>query len=315
MIGRRRCIKFGAPPAIRRHAAQAGAFSREACTVEATAVTGQKMKNGTKDRKPAAQDYDAPGYAMRQSEDTGRQNSMIEGRNAVTEAIRAGRSLDKIYAAGASADRTLRRILSMARDAGAVIVECDRRKLDAMSMTHAHQGIIAVAAAKEYARLEDILEAAKNSPRPPLLVLCDGITDEHNLGAIIRTAEAAGAHGVVIPKRRSAGVTAVTEKTSAGAVEHMPVARVSNLSAAIKELKKQGVWIFGTAADVSESLYDTDLRGACALVIGSEGRGMSRLVSEQCDRQVSIPMSGKTSSLNASAAAAVFLYEAVRQRR
>ena len=174
--------------------------------------------------------------------------------------------------------------------------------------------IIAVVAVREYASVEDLLQAARDRGEPPLLVVCDELSDPHNLGAVIRTAECAGAHGVIIPKRRSAGLTAVVAKTSAGAVAHMPVARVPNLPALLKELKEEGVWVFGTAADGTTPLYQADLKGAAAIVIGSEGDGMTRLVREKCDFLVSIPMKGKISSLNASAAAAILLYEAVRQR-
>ena len=183
-----------------------------------------------------------------------------------------------------------------------------------MSATHSHQGVIAVAAAKAYSTVEDMLKAAEDRGEKPLLVVCDEISDPHNLGAIIRTAECAGAHGVIIPKRRSAGLTAVVAKTSAGAVSYMPVARVPNIPALLKDLQKQGVWIFGTAAEGTTTLYSADLRGPAAIVIGSEGDGMSRLVREGCDFLVSIPMKGQISSLNASAAAAILLYEAVRQR-
>ncbi|WP_295866014.1 23S rRNA (guanosine(2251)-2'-O)-methyltransferase RlmB [uncultured Oscillibacter sp.] len=245
---------------------------------------------------------------------TAEADGLIEGRNAVIEALRAGESIDKIYLAKGETDKTLGHIASTARAAGVVVVEADRRKLDAMSRTHAHQGVIALAAVREYAAVEDILAAAQERGEAPLLVICDEISDPHNLGAIIRTAECAGAHGVVIPKRRSAGLTAVVAKTSAGAVAHLPVARVPNIPSLIKDLKKQGMWIFGTAADGTTSLYDADLKGPAAIVIGSEGDGMTRLVAESCDFLVSIPMRGKLNSLNASAAAAILLYEAVRQR-
>ena len=195
-----------------------------------------------------------------------------------------------------------------------MVVPTDRRKLDQMSPTGAHQGVMAQVAAHEYATLEDILQRAADRGEAPLLVLCDELSDPHNLGAILRTAECAGAHGVVIPKRRSVGLTAVVSKTSAGAVEYMPVARVGNMAAAIRELKENGVWIFGTAADGNTDLYHADLKGPAAIVIGNEGQGMSRLVAESCDFRVSIPMKGRISSLNASAAAAILLYEAVRQR-
>ena len=241
-------------------------------------------------------------------------DGIIEGRNAVIEALRAGEAIDKIYLAKGDTDKTLGHIASAARAAGAVVVEADRRKLDAMSRTHAHQGVVALAAVREYATVESILKSAAGRGEPPLLVICDEISDPHNLGAIIRTAECAGAHGVVIPKRRSAGLTAVVGKTSAGAVAYLPVARVPNIAALVKDLKKQGLWIFGTAAEGSTDLYHADLRGPVAIVIGSEGEGMTRLVSENCDFLVSIPMKGHINSLNASAAAAILLYEAVRQR-
>lgn len=245
---------------------------------------------------------------------TAEADGIIEGRNAVIEALRAGESIDKIYLAKGETDKTLGHIASKARAAGVVVVEADRRKLDAMSQTHAHQGVIALAAVREYATVEDILAIAEKKGEKPLLVICDEISDPHNLGAIIRTAECAGAHGVIIPKRRSAGLTAIVAKTSAGAVAHVPVARVPNIPALLKDLKKQGVWIFGTAADGTTALYQADLKGPAAIVIGSEGEGMTRLAAESCDFLVSIPMRGRLNSLNASAAAAILLYEAVRQR-
>ena len=206
---------------------------------------------------------------------SGEADGIIEGRNAVTEALRAGTPIDKIYLARGETDAAL--------------------------------GHIA-------ASVDDILEAARAKGEPPLIVVCDELSDPHNLGAVIRTAECAGAHGVIIPKRRSAGLTAVVAKTSAGAVSHVPVARVANLPALLKELKEAGVWVFGTAADGDRLLYDADLKGPAAIVIGSEGDGMGRLVAETCDFKVRIPMRGKLNSLNASAAAAILLYEAVRQR-
>ena len=221
---------------------------------------------------------------------------------------------DYIQRPEAETDRTLSRIAADAKKAGAVVVDADRRKLDAMSLTHSHQGIIAVAAVRAYATVEDILSIAEARGEKPLLVVCDEISDPHNLGAIIRTAECAGAHGVVIPKRRSAGLTAVVAKSSAGAVSYMPVARVPNIPALLKDLKKQGIWVFGAAAEGTVSLYGADFKNAAAIVIGSEGDGMTRLVRENCDFLVSIPMKGRISSLNASAAAAILLYEALRQR-
>ena len=251
---------------------------------------------------------------QRKNDLTAGADGIIEGRNAVIEALRAGETIDKIYLQKGETDRTLGHIASTARAAGVVVVEADKRKLDAMSRTHAHQGVIAQAAVREYASVDDILNIAREKGEPPLIVVCDELSDPHNLGAVIRTADAAGAHGVIIPKRRSAGLTAVVAKTSAGAVAHVPVARVPNLPALLKELKEEGIWVFGTAAGGTTSLYKADLKGPAAIVIGSEGEGMGRLVAENCDFTVSIPMFGKINSLNASAAAAVLLYEAVRQR-
>lgn len=246
--------------------------------------------------------------------ETEARNDLIEGRNAVIEALRAGRTIDKIFIAKGDVDKTLGHIASKARSAGIVVTEADRRKLDAMSQTHAHQGVIALCAVKEYSTIEDMLAVAAERGEAPFLVLCDEISDPHNLGAIIRTAECVGAHGVIIPKRRSVGLTAVVGKASAGALEYLPVARVSNLVSTIRDLQKAGVWVFGTAADGDTGLYAADLKGPAAIVIGNEGSGMSRLVAESCDLKVSIPLKGHISSLNASTAAAVLLYEAVRQR-
>lgn len=238
----------------------------------------------------------------------------LEGRNALTEALKSGRTIDKVFIAAGETDRGLQRLAAQAKEAGAVVVPVDRRKLDAMSLTHAHQGVITLAAAHDYATVDDMLEEAAARGETPLLVICDGLTDPHNLGAILRTAECAGAHGVIIPKRRSVGLTAVVSKASAGAIEYMKVAKITNITAVIQELKQKGVWVFGTAAEGSVPMYQADLTVPAAIVIGSEGDGMSRLVRQACDQTVSIPMQGRISSLNASTAAAVLLYEAVRQR-
>ena len=239
---------------------------------------------------------------------------IIEGRNAVIEALRAGRPIDKIFIAKGERDRTLGHIAARARDAGVPVVEADSRKLDAMSPFGAHQGVIAQAAVRAYCTLEELLAVAHECGEAPFLIACDEVSDPHNLGAIIRTAECAGAHGVIIPKRRSAGLTATVDKTSAGAAEHMAVARVANLPSALEALKKQGLWIYGAAAEGSAPLWKTDFTGPVCMVIGSEGDGMGRLVRECCDFTVSIPLLGRVSSLNASAAAAVLMYELVRQR-
>jgi len=267
-------------------------------------------------RRPPPRHLDPYGNRQDKNDSAGDDfDGIIEGRNAVIEALRAGIALDKVFVAKGETDATLRHIASSARDAGAVVVDADRRKLDAMSMTKAHQGVIAMAASARYSTVDEILETAREKGEPPLIVICDGITDPHNLGAIIRTCEVAGAHGVIIPKRRNAGLTATVAKASSGAVYHMPVARVANLSAAIADLKKAGIWVFGASAFGGDQLWQTDLKGPAAFVIGSEGNGLSRLVGENCDFIVSIPMFGKLKSLNASVSAAIVLYEAVRQRR
>ena len=241
-------------------------------------------------------------------------NDIIEGRNAVIEALRVGRSIDKIFIAKGETDKTLGHIASKAREAGIVVVDADRRKLDSMSVTHSHQGVIALVGVNEYCSLEDILAVAEKKGEAPFVIVCDEVSDPRNLGAIIRSAECAGAHGVIIPKRRSAGLTAIVGKASAGAAEHMAIARVPNIPAVLKELKDKGLWVYGAAAGGSNDLWDTDFTGAMALVIGSEGDGIGRLVRENCDFIVNIPMVGKINSLNASAAASVIMYEVLRQR-
>lgn len=258
-----------------------------------------------KNRRPARPAAAAP------AEET---EGQLEGRNALQEALRSGRTVDKVFIAAGEIDRGLQRLAAEAKEAGAVVVPVDRRKLDAMSFTHAHQGVIALAAAHVYYSIDDILEEAASRGEAPLIVICDELSDPHNLGAILRSAECAGAHGVIIPKRRSVGLTATVAKASAGAVEYMKVARVTNISAAIVELKQKGVWVFGTAAEGSIPMYQADLSGPAAIVIGSEGDGMSQLVRKNCDVMVNIPMKGRISSLNASAAASILLYEALRQR-
>ena len=243
-------------------------------------------------------------------------DGIIEGRNAVTEALRAGTPIDKIYLARGETDAALGHIASTARSKGVVVVECDRRKLDGMSRTHSHQGVIALAAVREYASVDDILEAARAKGEPPLIVVCDELSDPHNLGAVIRTAECAGAHGVIIPKRRSAGLTAVVAKTSAGAVSHVPVARVANIGETIRRLKEQGVFVYCADMD-GVSLRRNNLTGPIALVLGSEGSGVSQLVKKLCDGVVSLDMAARgtgVDSFNVSVAAGIILYEIQSQR-
>ena len=272
--------------------------------------------NDNNRRKPARKDFDRPRreFDRARPAETEENENQLEGRNALTEALRSGRTIDKVFIAAGDTDRALQRLAADAKEAGAVVVPVDRRKLDAMSFTHSHQGVIALAAARSYFTIDDLLEEAASRGENALLVICDELSDPHNLGAIIRSAECAGAHGVIIPKRRSVGLTATVAKASAGAVEYMKVAKVTNINAAIEELKEKGVWIFGTAAEGSIPMYQADLTGPAAIVIGSEGEGMSRLVQKNCDVTVHIPMAGRITSLNASAAASILLYEAVRQR-
>ena len=245
---------------------------------------------------------------------TEEKSGIIEGKNAVTEALRSGVNIDKVFIAKGDVDAALRHIASAARAVGAAVVEADRRKLDAMSVTQSHQGVIAMAAFADYVTVEEILENAAQKNEAPLIIVCDEISDPHNLGAIIRTCEATGAHGVIIPKRRSAGLTATVAKASSGAIFHIPTAKVTNIPATLKELQKAGVWIYAATPDAEKSIWETDMTGPAAFVIGSEGTGIGRLVNENCDFKVNIPMRGKLSSLNASVSAAILLYEAVRQR-
>lgn len=238
----------------------------------------------------------------------------LEGRNALQEALKSGRTVDKVFIAAGETDRALQRLAAEAKEAGAVVVPVDRRKLDAMSFTRAHQGVIALVAAHVYYSIDDILEEAASRGEAPLIVICDELSDPHNLGAILRSAECAGAHGVIIPKRRSVGLTATVAKASAGAIEYMKVARVTNINSAIAELKEKCVWVFGTAAEGSIPMYQANLTVPAAIVIGNEGDGMSQLVRKNCDVMLNIPMKGHISSLNASAAASILLYEALRQR-
>lgn len=237
----------------------------------------------------------------------------IEGRNAVLEAFRSGKTIDKLFVLDGCQDGPVRTIAREARKQDAIISFVPRERLDQMSATGKHQGVIAYAAAYEYAQVEDLLASAREKGEPPFLILLDGIEDPHNLGAIIRTANLAGAHGVIIPKRRAVGLTATVAKTSAGALNYTPVAKVTNLVAVMEDLKKQGMW-FACADMGGEPMYQVNLKGSLGLVIGGEGEGVSRLVKEHCDMIASIPMKGEIDSLNASVAAGVLAYEIVRQR-
>ena len=241
-----------------------------------------------------------------------RRQDLIAGRNAVMEALKAGRALDSVLVAKGERQGSIGAILARCREAGIPVKEADSRKLDAMAANH--QGVIAVAACKEYATVEELFAAAAAKGEPPFFIVCDELEDPHNLGAILRTAEAAGAHGVIVPRRRSVGLTDTVYKASAGAVEYVPVARVTNITDTLRELKERGVWVYGLDMD-GEAWCAADLTGAMALVVGSEGSGISRLVRENCDFMLSLPMAGQINSLNASVACGVVLYEAARQRQ
>lgn len=250
----------------------------------------------------------------KKEEEKGQDIPMLEGRNPVIEAIKSGRTIEKILIAKGSQEGSIRQIVAMAREKGLVLVEVDREKLDYMSETKSHQGVIAIISPYKYVEVEDILSYAKQKEEKPFVIILDEIYDPHNLGAIIRTAEAAGAHGIIIPKRRAVGLTPTVAKASAGAIEYVKVAKVTNISQTINKLKENGLWIVGADMDGDKLYFESDYADAIALVIGNEGEGISRLVKDRCDYLVKMPMKGEISSLNASVAGAVLMYEVVRQR-
>lgn len=238
----------------------------------------------------------------------------VEGRNAVLELLEAGKDINKLYIESGEKFGSINKIIALAKENKVLISYIDKNKMKQMAQTENYQGVIAVVPPYEYVEVEDILQDAKNKNEDPFVIILDGIEDVHNLGAIIRTAETAGVHGIIIPKRRAASVNVTVNKVSAGAVEYMKIARVNNLNETINELKEAGLWICGTDMDTETYYYNQDLKGPLAIVIGSEGFGMSRLVKENCDFIVKIPMKGKITSLNASVSAGIVIYEAVKQR-
>lgn len=238
----------------------------------------------------------------------------IEGRNAVLELLETGKDINKIFIANGEKHGSINKIISIAKERRIVVVEVERAKLNQMSMSDNHQGVIAIVPPFDYCEVEDILNCAKEKGENPFILILDGIEDPHNLGSIIRTAETAGVHGIIIPKRRAATVNSTVYKVSAGAVEHMNIARVNNLNETIKYLKENDVWICGTDMDAKNYYYNEKFNGSIAIVIGSEGFGMSHLVKENCDFLVKIPMKGKITSLNASVSAGIVMYEVVKQR-
>lgn len=238
----------------------------------------------------------------------------IEGRNPIIEALKSGREIDKILVAKGTRGGSLIKIQAKAKDKGITVQYVDRQRLNKMSETGSHQGVIALVAAYKYVHFEDIIERANSSGKDPFILILEEITDPHNLGSIMRTANAVGVDGIIIPKRRSVGLTATVAKTSAGAIEYVPVAKVPNIARVIDHIKKKGIWVAGAHTGETKEYYNTDLKGPLALVIGSEDRGISRLTKEKCDFLVKLPMVGKISSLNASVAAAVLMYEVFRQK-
>lgn len=240
-------------------------------------------------------------------------DNLVIGRNAVMELLKSGREIECISVAKGEREGSVTRILALAREKGVVVKNVDRKKLDFMCAGANHQGVCASVPAHEYSSVEEILEYAKEKNEPPFIIICDEIEDSHNLGAIIRTAEACGVHGVIIPKRRNVGLNFVVSKTSCGALEYVKVARVGNLASTIEDLKKKNIWVYCADMD-GRPWCKTDFSGGCALVVGSEGKGVGRLIKEKCDVTVSLPMRGQVNSLNASVAAGVIMYEIARQR-
>ncbi len=237
----------------------------------------------------------------------------IVGRNPVLEKLRTGKDVEKILVVKGEYKGSINKIIGIAKDRNIIIQQVDKNKLDQISGNNAHQGVAALVAPYEYSSIDEILNDAKQKGESPFVLILDGIEDPHNLGSIIRTAESGGAHGIIIPKRRAAQVTQTVYKSSAGAVEYLPVAKVTNISDTIDELKDRGLWVYGADMDGEEYYFDTELKGSIALVVGSEGKGISRLVKEKCDGLLRIPMTGKIASLNASNAASILIYEVVRQ--
>ncbi len=246
---------------------------------------------------------------------TAQHDDQVEGRNSVIELLGSGRDINKIFIQEGERHGSINKIIAMAKENKVLITEISKEKMRQMAQTENYQGVIAIVPPFDYVEVEDILFEAKTRQEDPFVVLLDGIEDPHNLGSIIRTAETAGVHGIIIPKRRAASVNSTVNKVSAGAVEHMKIARVNNMVETIKYLKEQGLWICGTDMDTNTYYYDQDLKGPLGIVIGSEGFGMNRLVKENCDFLVKIPMKGKITSLNASVSAGIVIYEALKQKQ
>ena len=254
------------------------------------------------------------GRDQREGDFGGNPNEQVEGRHPVLEALKAGREINKILVAEGSTGSNLMEILSLASKRSLMVQNVPKTRLDQIAPGRNHQGVIAYIAAKEYAELDDIMAAAKNSPRPGLIIVLDEVEDPHNLGSILRSAEAVGAHGIVIPKRRAVPLTSTVAKASAGAIEHVPVARVANISQTIETLKKEGFWVVGTEVQTDKMYHQVDMSGPTVIVIGNEGKGLGEVVKKRCDYLVRLPMVGQVQSLNAGVAAGILMYEVLRQR-
>lgn len=274
---------------------------------------GDAGRQRSRDEKLRQRDTEKP-RKFEEPENNEPAEDRLEGRNSVIEALRANRTINKILIAKGDTEGSINQIIGMARERNIIIQEVDRQRLDMISSTKAHQGVVAFVAMKDYVEVDEILDIAKAKGEAPFIIILDEITDPHNLGSVLRTANAVGAHGVIIPKRRAVGLTAVVAKTAAGAVEYVPVARVTNIAQTINDLKKKNIWVVGTDSTGDKYYYEQDLKGPIAIVVGSEGKGMSKIVRESCDFVVKIPMKGDISSLNASVAGAVVMYEIMRQR-
>ena len=272
----------------------------------------RKVNRGTPDRRQGERRKET-----RRDEDYQEErkfDDQIEGRNSVLELLESGKDINKIFVTRGEKHGSINRILAIAREKRIIVVEKDKKQMDEMAQEENYQGVIAIVPPFEYVEIQDILETAKEKNEDPFVLILDGIEDPHNLGSIIRTAETAGVHGIIIPKRRSASVNSTVNKTSAGAVEHMKIARVTNISDAIEELKQAGLWICGTDISAEKYYYNQDLTGALGIVIGNEEKGISEKVKKNCDFNVKIPMQGKVTSLNASVSTGIIVYEAVKQR-
>jgi len=272
----------------------------------------RKFDRGTPDRRQEERRKE-----IRREEDyqeERRFDDQIEGRNSVLELLESGKDINKIFVTRGEKHGSINKILAIAKEKRIIVVEKDKKQMDEMAQEENHQGVIAIVPPFEYVEIEDILKTAKERGEEPFVLILDGIEDPHNLGSIIRTAETAGVHGIIIPKRRAASVNSTVNKTSAGAVEHMKIARVTNISDTIEELKQEGLWICGTDVSAEKYYYNQDLTGSLGIVIGNEGKGISDKVKKNCDFNVKIPMKGKVTSLNAAVSTGIIIYEAVKQR-